>query len=199
MNISLRRPNTSSRHNRTISVDVPSENLSFVNSSHLSNISTLKPSHSKKLISHKHTHSHVLIPPNILDDNLLNSNTNSPTRPSKLNKSARPISQSNSAMNSRRESRLNKYDKLASICMDTESEVDKSLSRAIQITYDKQLEREKDLGGKKENLEKEIAQLKKGVHDLTNKMKMQRDSMNSRQANVSTLLKDVERILNTEL
>jgi hypothetical protein len=83
--------------------------------------------------------------------------------------------------------------------MDTESEVDKSLSRAIQITYDKQLEREKDLGGKKENLEKEIAQLKKGVHDLTNKMKMQRDSMNSRQANVSTLLKDVERILNTEL
>jgi len=160
------------------------------------NISELKTTKNvSRIISHKHNHSESL--KNILDEQVLNSNDTSPIKPLRSQKSFRSYSTQNSAMKSRRGSK-SKFDKLASIYIDKENENDHSVSRVVQFAYDIQMEKEKEIQKKKENVEKEIISLRNHISNLAAQIKLQRECLNSKQLNLLSLMKEAEKIVNSD-
>ena len=133
------------RHDRSSSMDVSKEMLSPINNSNFINFpQDIKSLNLSKIISPSNLNSNTFI-----SENVPYSSNVSPMKINKNQKSSKYNSQQNSAVQSRRESKVLKLDKLTSLNLNFENnDNDKSVSRAIQITYDLQLEKEREISSK---------------------------------------------------
>jgi len=176
----------SKKHDRSLSLDVGNDLVSGVNLSHLANFSEIKnPNLSRMTPQHHGVHHDSRY---IFEEHILNSNDNSPLKPVKSLKLLTCFSQPNSAMKTKTDSKPKKLEKTPSVVyFNPMSDVEQPVSRAIQIAYDLQMEREKELQLAKVQLEKEVKWLKLLSEMMEKRISVHQQGLESKQKNINFL------------